>query len=747
MRMTSLPASECNSSSFDRLDGRIRRWIWAEGWTALGDAQEHAVPALIDGDRDVIIAAATASGKTEAAFFPILTNLLQDESDLGAVLYISPLKALINDQWGRLEGLCEQLEIPVVAWHGDISSSRKQRFLKHPKGVLLITPESLEAMFVTRGSAVSSTLARVRYIVVDELHAFIGSERGKQLQSLMHRAEKVLGRTVPRVGLSATLGDMSMAAEFLRPGRKDQVELIVSKGGSQELKVLIKGYIDTPPKAEQDESLEPPELEDLVKGGALEVSEHLFKALRGSNNLVFPNSRRNVELYADLLRRRCEREGLPNEFWAHHGSLAKELREEAEQALKQGDAPATVICTTTLELGIDIGAVKSIAQIGPPPSVGSLRQRLGRSGRRKGEPAILRCYCIEDELDTNASLSDLLREGLVQSIAMVRLLLSGWFEAPRAEGIHASTMVQQILSIIAERGGATAASLWSMLVNGGPFEGLPREDFVDLLRTLGEKQLLMQDATGLILHGETGERMVNHYEFYASFVTEEEYRIVCDGKTLGTLPISQPLSLDQQIIFGGRRWRVLEVDSVHKSVVVRKDVGGAPPKFDGAGAWVHDRVRQEMRQILRETEPVPFADSTAARLLTEARSCYARANLDQTRLIESGPDSILMTWHGDWTNDALVLLLRYVGLRAVNEGLSVRVLKADHEEVVQGLERVVDIEHNDPTELLGGVENLQQEKWDWSLPERLLRESYASLRLDFETALQVSKTLSSQVAC
>src|ERR1700753_1486199 len=216
--MTSLPASgSTDPAAFDQLDERIRHWVWREGWTELRDAQERAIPALIDADRDAIIAAATAAGKTEAAFLPILSNLLRDEPCSGSVLYISPLKALINDQWSRLDKLCESLEIPVTGWHGDVSSGRKQRFVKKPAGVLLITPESLEAMFVTRGASLASTFAALRYVVVDELHAFLGSERGMQLQSLMQRVDHACGRSVPRVGLSATLGDMRLAAAFLRP--------------------------------------------------------------------------------------------------------------------------------------------------------------------------------------------------------------------------------------------------------------------------------------------------------------------------------------------------------------------------------------------------------------------------------------------------------------------------------------------------------------------------------------------------
>ncbi|RYZ75848.1 MAG: DEAD/DEAH box helicase [Proteobacteria bacterium] len=193
-RSSRTSTSSSDSTGFGLLDDRIQRWIWAEGWTSLRDAQERAIPALINADQDVIIAAQTAAGKTEAAFLPILSHLLRDSNQTEAVLYVSPLKALINDQWGRLTELCEQLDINVTPWHGDISGTKKNKFLKDPKGILLITPESLEAMFVNRGSAISGLFAKLKYIVIDELHAFIGSERGKQLQSLMHRIDLAIGR-------------------------------------------------------------------------------------------------------------------------------------------------------------------------------------------------------------------------------------------------------------------------------------------------------------------------------------------------------------------------------------------------------------------------------------------------------------------------------------------------------------------------------------------------------------------------
>lgn len=409
-----------DSSSFFLLDERIQNFIWKEGWESLRDAQEKAIPLILSADRDIIVAAATAAGKTEAAFFPALTHLLR-MVPVGLVVYISPLKALVNDQFARLERLCHQLEIPVWPWHGDISASTKVKFLRKPVGVLLITPESLEAFLCRRGTSVDTVFDKLAFFVVDELHAFIGSERGKQLQSLMHRIERVIGRQIPRIGLSATLGDMHLASGFLRPGKGELVSLIESKSARSELRILLKGY-EEPSSVHEEVG----EASDPVT--FRQIAEHLFERVRGANNLIFPNSRAEVERFTHLLKDLCRKNKVPDEFWPHHGSLSKEIRADTEAALKQKEFPATAICTNTLELGIDIGAVKSIVQIGSPPSVASLRQRLGRSGRRKGEPSILRAYSVENELHDKCSLADELRLRTVKTTAMILLLLEGWFE-------------------------------------------------------------------------------------------------------------------------------------------------------------------------------------------------------------------------------------------------------------------------------------------------------------------------------
>ncbi len=713
-----------DSRAFLLLDERIQRWIYAERWDRLRDIQEIAIPPILECRQDVILAAATASGKTEAAFLPILTRLALLEAEKSVVIYISPLKALINDQWSRLTKLCETLEIPVFPWHGDIPAGRKKAFFKTNHGVILITPESLESLFVNQAQRIPLLSQRLGYVVVDELHAFIGSERGRQLQSLMHRLEVSARKRIPRIALSATLGNMKDAAEYLRPGDPDGVILAVSNDDTQELKIILKGYLNNPVHPGGTP-------EEIERAGDFSVADDLFRVLRGRNHLIFPNSRGRVEFYADLLRRRCEKLGVPNEFWPHHGSLSKEVREETESALKKGDLPATAICTVTLELGIDIGAVESIAQIGPPPSVTSLRQRLGRSGRRGG-PAILRAYTIEEDYDPEGNISDQLREGLVQTIGVIELLLKGWYEPPDRERLHLSTLVQQLLSIICQHGGVTAQNAWTILCSSGPFHSVDQETFIKLLRALGKGDVLVQTSEGLLLPGEVGERISNHYSFYVAFMTEEEFRIISGNRTLGHLPISRPLEEGSSIIFAGRRWVVISVDAAKKTVCVRPSPAGRPPAFGGEAGAVHSRIRQEMRRIYQSEEIPLYLNISARELLTQARQCYRKFDLAHRRVISIGQETILFPWHGDYTQNTIELLLLSQDLDASNDGLTISIHDHDEREIKKILKNIGNSSIT-AISLASHVRNKIREKYDYLLTEELLCEEYAKM-LDVDGA-------------
>ncbi|HWS71615.1 MAG TPA: DEAD/DEAH box helicase [Thermoanaerobaculia bacterium] len=720
-----LPSASDASSSFDLLHERVRRWIWDQQWSELRDVQENAIRAILGGEDDAIITAATAAGKTEAAFLPICSTLVDDDAQPGVqTLYVGPLKALINDQWRRLDGLCESLDIPVHRWHGDVTATARQKLIRNPDGILLITPESLEALFVRRGTDVARIFAGLRFIVIDELHAFIGSERGMQLQSLLHRIERVLHRRVRRIGLSATLGDMNIAADFLRPPnrRTAACTIVSSSEAGSGVKLRLYGFKRS---LREGTSAENEEADDCAQS----IAQHLFRTLRGSNNLVFANARSKVELYTDLLSRMCAAANLPQEFFAHHGSLSRELRFHVEDQLKRGDRPMTVICTSTLEMGIDLGAVTSVAQVGCPPNVAALRQRLGRSGRR-GEPAVLRLYIEEETVTDRSAPQDAIRAELVETIAMVNLLLAKWVEPPLGGMVHGSTLVQQLLSLIAQYGGVTAADAYALLCESGPFEHVPRPMFVALLRNLASLDLITQMNDGLLIHGVKGEKFVNSHDFYTAFITPDEYRLVTGGTALGTLPIVNPIAAGSFLIFAGRRWRVVGVDDERKVIDLAPAAGGKVPVFDSsARGAVHDRVRAEMRAIYMAEDIPAYVDKQAGDLLHEGRENFRRYGLDRTSFIHCADGAIYFPWYGSLGMNTLVQQLAARDVRVSIEGPAIvgdRITPDALRDAVTACEAESPI---DTIALAALVQNKHEEKWDWALDEATLCASYASRKL------------------
>ena len=726
--MNSHPSSSERSTSFDLLAAPVRRWIWDQGWESLHDIQERAIPLLLNGEADVIIAAATAGGKTEAAFLPLISSVLEEPGGSGFdLVYVGPLRALINDQFGRLEDLCARTELAVHPWHGDIGRGVKQRARQAPSGVLLITPESLEALFVLRGLEIPRLFRSTRAVVVDELHALLDNERGIHLRSLLTRMELSVGRRIRRIGLSATLGEMESARTYLRPEASEAVQLLESESAAGELRVQLRGYLK---KAEQ--ATNGPSGEEAVAAQRA-VARHLFDRLRGSRNLVFAGSRQNVEWYADALRVMSERARVPVEFFPHHANLDRMHRTDLEKRLKT-HAAATAVCTSTLELGIDIGAIKCVAQIGPPFSVASLRQRLGRSGRRRGEAAVLRMYAIEDEPGGNCHPIDRLHLRLVRSIAMVELLIEKWCEPPAPQALHLSTLTHQILSVIAEHGGARAQQLFVTLCVRGPFRRVDAGLFARLLRRLGEKEvaLVEQAPDGVLLLGSRGERIVEHYSFYAVFQTPEEFRITHNGKTLGTLPVSMVLAPNMTIVFSGRRWRIKAIHDKEKEIEVVADRTGRPPSFGGSGGLIHDKVVEKMRAVLGGTHVPMYLDRNCVRMLDDARHQYRRLRLHARRICETGERSRLVaTWAGTVKTSTLALVLRAKGYRTtVHDGF----IDLDHEDNVEPVEAALrQIAGSTPVDaesVLSGEQNLIVEKYDRFLDDKLLREETTHSRID-----------------
>lgn len=726
------PASASEALNFSLLHPQVQRWVWQQGWSELHDIQDAAIPAILNGDTDVLIGAATATGKTEAAFLPICSQLAQQRGTGVQALYIGPLKALINDQFRRMEELCEALKIRTHRWHGDVAGTRKQALLRDPSGILLITPESLEAMFVLRGTKIPSLFRSLQYVVIDELHSFLGTERGAQLLSQLHRLEIAVKRRIPRIGLSATLGDMSLAADQLRPDHGDQVTILESQASGQELRLQLRTYIDE----------RPPDPGDSATGedtSVRAIADHLFANLRGKTNLVFANARSRVEEFAAELADHSDRANVPNEFHAHHGNLAKELREDVEAMLKDPTKPTTAVCTTTLEMGIDIGAIAQVAQIGPPPSVASLRQRLGRSGRRD-EPAVLRAYCSAVAVDADTSLLDRLRLPLVQTIASIELLLNRWCEPPEPAQLHLSTLVQQLLSLIAQHGGAQPTQAYRVLCGrGSPFSTVTSAQFANLLRALGAKDVLVQSSDETLLLGGRGEPTVNHYTFYAAFQTPEEYRLVHGSHQLGTMPIDFPLYEGLLLVFAARRWRVTAIHEDDKVVQLSPAHGGKPPHLGDTAGLVHAEVRRRMRALLESDHIPSYLDAQTRTTLEQARREYAARELDRCRIITDGADTLLFPWTGDRQLHTLAAIFTTSRMDAAPENAALRLTGTTPAAAITALTVAARGPVPDPLDLARKIGNKTTEKFDGWLSEDLLCEQYASASLDCPGAVEVAR--------
>ncbi|MCB1328741.1 MAG: DEAD/DEAH box helicase [Maritimibacter sp.] len=711
------------TGAFDKLARPVQKWVRGQGWRELRDIQARAVHAIADSDGDVIVSATTAGGKTEAAFLPLISGVLDapDVSPGFDLVYVGPLRALISDQARRLEEICAETGLPVVPWHGDISASIKTRALRAPGGILLITPESLEALLVRRGTEIGRLFGATRAIVIDELHSVLDSERGVQLRSLLARLEIALNRSIRRIGLSATLGDLGLACRYLRPDTAAEVTVIEAAGGSAELQIQLRGYLSG------DQDQDTPSATDAI-------ATHLFERLRGSDNLVFAGSRQNVEIYADRLREMCERKALPQEFYPHHASLSRDHRSFVEQRLKDKRTPTTAVCTSTLELGIDIGDVACVAQIGAPFNVAGLRQRLGRSGRREGTPAILRQYAVETRLDAKSNFADRLRLGLVRAIAMIELLLDGWCEPPADGALHLSTLVHQVLAVIAERGGASAGRLFRILCQDGPFRQVDAALFASLLRAIGPDgaALIEQADGGLLLLGPVGEKIVEHYSFYAVFPTAEEYRLVAAGKELGTLPVDNILSPGMMVIFSGRRWLVRAVHAEDRVIEVGPAKAGTPPRFGGAPGIIHDLVVDRMFSILEGDDLPLYLDGSARDFLAEAREGFRRLTLDRGNIIQEGEKTwVLATRVGTIRTTTLALALQGFGFNVETHDGFLEVVLG---ETVPDLPATLTaLANGEPVDLFAGDPNLVFEKYHRFLTKDLLRVDALSSRLAAES--------------
>lgn len=706
------------SSSFHLLHDKVKQWVWRQDWNSLKEIQENSIPVILSQKCDVIISAATAGGKTEAAFLPILTSILQEKISSGyQVLYISPLKALINDQYRRLSEMTLNMGVDVIPWHGDIDTIRKNKSLKNPRGILIITPESLESFLINKSSYIESAFSDLKYVVIDEFHSFVGNERGRQLQSLLSRIEHMTQKHTPRVAMSATFSDYDMVKNFIRNDGTMPCVIPTQGVNNHETKLLIKSFLQTK--------------DNNVKEV---IANELFYKLRGHSNLVFVNTKNEAEEYAVMLSELSFHKNYPNEFRVHHGSLSKIEREEVEADLQKGLQPITAVCTSTMELGVDIGKVKSISQIRVAASVSGLRQRLGRSGRRN-EPSILRVFSIDDF--RTGILFDL-KVNLIQNIAVIELLKEHKYEVPNVNSYHFSTLIQQLLSAIAQFGGFYPKEGWQLLCLEGAFRNITPTMYLKILRLLVKNGLVIQLTNGQITIGDEGERLLKKSDFYCAFQTINDYDVIDESKykILGVVQYLFPINT--QFILAGRCWRVNNVDKIKKKIYVTPSRIGGSAFFGGDGIEIDEIIAKKMREIYISNESYFYLDleTGAGKFLEQARSFFKTNNLLSQSFLDNGEQINFFTWAGSKVNRTISLIAKlYLYKNCTFNALFIsNITSTDVEKIIKNPKPLG--EQLSKLELRTVKE---RQKYDYLLSDELLDIEYSKAYLDVDKSWELLK--------
>lgn len=726
---------------FDRYAPFIQDYIYRSGWQSLRAVQNAAGDAIFHTDGHVLLTASTASGKTEAAFFPILTLLEEHPSASVGVLYIAPLKALINDQFGRLNELCQEAGIPVNRWHGDVPQSRKRKLLRKPGGILQITPESLESLMINKHMEIPSLFGDLRFIVIDEIHSLLRADRGGQTFCLIQRLCRLAGCDPRRIGLSATIGDPEAAGRFLASGSSRSTVIPRFDGGREVWRLSMEHFFNTPPQA--DEGLveaEPASLPEPPTDKAPKAADpglgYIFEHTRGKKCLVFTNSREECESVCQQLRQYCEANHEPDRFLIHHGNLSASYRESAEEEMKDDDSLLSVCATATLELGIDIGRLERAFQIDAPFTVSGFLQRMGRTGRR-GDPAEMWFVMREDHPEPRAMLPDMLPWYLLQGIALVQLYIEERFvEPPRTDRLPFSLLYHQTMSTLAACGEMTPGELASRVLPLSPFRRISQEDFRVLLRHLLEIDHVCRTENGGLILGLAGERIVNNYKFYAVFQENVEYAVRAGSEELGT--IVKPPPVGDKIAIAGRVWVVEEVDHKRREVYCTLVKGNIPAYFGDVAGDIHTRILERMRRVLEEEKTYPYLLPHASARLLKARETYAQAGMAARPLIHLGGKMwALFPWLGSYAFLALERFLKLrcgplLGLKGMSPSRPYWLqftMQASEEEFYRVVTREAAADF-DPMELVYPKEVPVFDKYDEYVPEELVRKGFALGVLD-----------------
>ena len=728
-------------SAFDRYAPFVQEYIYRNRWENLRAIQVAAADAIFNTDENVLLTASTASGKTEAAFFPIITLFSEDPPTSVGCIYIGPLKALINDQFTRLTDLCEEADIPVWHWHGDVAQSHKSRLMKRPCGILQITPESLEAMLLHKHAAIPKLFGDLRFVVIDEVHSLLRGDRGGQTLCLIERLSRIAGVNPRRIGLSATIGDPEKTGEFLSlgTGRKTIIPRIEAKGSKWRLSMEHFYVKDVQAAEGKDVQDALPVLEEKTAEAPKNADPgigYIYEHTRGKKCLVFVNSREECETVTTTLRQYCDIQHERDRFLIHHGNLSASYRETAEGIMKDDSQYMTTVTTATLELGIDIGRLERAFQIDAPWTVSSFLQRMGRTGRRESPPEMW-FVMREDEPEARAMLPATIPWKLLQGIALVQLYLEErWCEPPRLDRFAYSLLYHQTMSTLASCGEMSPKALADRILRLHYFHRVSQDDYKILLRHLIKTDHIQQTEQGGLIVGLAGERVVNSFKFYGVFVESEEYTVRSESQELGTVCLPPPVG--EKLAIAGHVWVVLDVDHKRHLVYCEQVKGSIPAYFGECPGDLHTKILQRMRDVLQEDRQYPYLMQNAVARLEQARFTAEHSGAAKTPLINLGGNMwCLLPWVGTYPFLAMERFLKIkcgdrLGLKNFDSArpyymqFTMKVSEEDFYRIVrEEIEKPID-----HLELVYPKELTLFDKYDEYLPEELVRKGFAYGVLD-----------------
>lgn len=729
--------------AFDRYAPFVQEYIYQNHWENLRSIQVAAADAIFDTDENVLLTASTASGKTEAAFFPIITLFFEDMPSSVGCIYIGPLKALINDQFSRLNDLCAEADIPVWHWHGDVAQSHKAKLMRHPSGILQITPESLEALLLHKHAAIAKLFGDLRFVVIDEVHSLLRGDRGGQTLCLIERLSRIAGVNPRRIGLSATIGDPEGTGEFLSlgTGRKTIIPKIDAKGSKWRLS-MEHFYVKDAQAAEDKQIPDAlPVLEEKTDEAPANADPgigYIFEHTRGKKCLVFVNSREECEMVTTTLRHYCELNHEPDRFLVHHGNLSASYRETAEGIMKDDSQYMTTVTTATLELGIDIGRLERAFQIDAPWTVSSFLQRMGRTGRRELPPEMW--FVIrEDEPEVRAMLPTTIPWKLLQGIALVQLYLEErWVEPPRLDRLPFSLLYHQTMSTLASCGELSPRALADRVLRLHYFHRITQEDYRVLLRHLIATDHIQQTEQGGLIVGLAGERVINSFKFYGVFQESEEYTVRSESQELGT--VVSPPPVGEKLAIAGHVWQVLDVDHKRRLIYCRQVKGSVPAYFGQCPGDLHTKILTRMRRVLQEDRQYPYLMKNAVARLEQARFTAAHSGAADKTLINLGGNMwCLLPWVGTYTFLTMERFLKIkcadrLGLRGLDSARPFFIqftMKADEATFFRVLAEEIR-KPIDPMELVYPKELPLFDKYDEYLPEELVKKGFALGVLDVD---------------